>query len=176
MDYPKRAALLTAVIDELRAHESWCGETHVQKAVYVLQEMFGVPLELPFILYKYGPFCFDLRDELSAMRADGFVDLELQPPYGPRFCVTETGEKWQRRYASTLDEHREAIRRVAQKLRDRPVDDLERLTTALLVTRQKDDPGTTEGRVERLLELKPHVSAELAADAVAEIEEWLAQS
>lgn len=176
MDYPKRSALLVALIDALREQGSWCGETHLQKAVYVLQEMFGVPLELPFILYKYGPFSFDLRDELSAMRADGLVDLEYKPPYGPRFLATEMGEGWQERFPKTLGRHQDAIRQVAEKIRDRPVDELERLTTALLVTRQKDAPSTTAGKEKRLRELKPHVSSVQAREAVAEIEGWLTAS
>ena len=36
-------AVLLSLIDNLQAKGSWCGETHVQKATYFIQELFGVP-------------------------------------------------------------------------------------------------------------------------------------
>jgi hypothetical protein len=59
------------------------GETHMQKATFFLQELIKVPLGFEFLLYKHGPFSFDLRDELTFMRAQGFLRLEPQYPYGP---------------------------------------------------------------------------------------------
>jgi len=43
-----------------------------------LQDLMRVPLELEFILYKHGPFSFDLRSELTSLRADELVKLEPQ--------------------------------------------------------------------------------------------------
>jgi uncharacterized protein YwgA len=60
MDRLRRAAILTRLIEQLRNGGSWCGETHVQKATFFLQELLNVPLSLDFILYKHGPFSFDL--------------------------------------------------------------------------------------------------------------------
>lgn len=82
MERLAREAVLLSLVEKLRQAGSWCGETHVQKATYFLQEVAGVPLGFPFILYKHGPFSFDLRDELTAMRADGFLTLEPRDPYG----------------------------------------------------------------------------------------------
>ena len=68
MDRLQRASVLLALNEQLRAAGSWAGETHMQKATYFLQHLMGVPLAFDFILYKHGPFSFDLRDELTAMR------------------------------------------------------------------------------------------------------------
>ena len=90
MDRLRRDVIVIRVIKALREHGSWCGETHVQKAVYLLQEMAGAQTGFDFILYKHGPFSFDLRDELTALRADELLSLERQPwPYGPRIAPTE---------------------------------------------------------------------------------------
>ena len=92
MDRLKRAALITKLVDRLREENSWCGETHVQKAVYFLQTLFNAPTDFEFILYKHGPFSFDLRDELTSLRADEVLALEVQLPYGPRIFTTERGK------------------------------------------------------------------------------------
>lgn len=88
MNRLKKDALLCELADQLRHSGSWCGETHVQKATYFLQELRRVPLEFEFVLYRHGPFSFDLRDELTAMRADGFLDLSERGPYGPSLVPT----------------------------------------------------------------------------------------
>ena len=83
MDRLRRAALLTRLIELLRKKGSWCGETHIQKSTFFVQNLMKVPLSFDFILYKHGPFSFDLRDELTGLRADGLIRLEPQWPYGP---------------------------------------------------------------------------------------------
>jgi uncharacterized protein YwgA len=69
MDRLWRASLLLTMNEELRRAGSWAGETHMQKAIFFLQELIKVPLGFEFLLYKHGPFSFDLRDELTFMRA-----------------------------------------------------------------------------------------------------------
>jgi hypothetical protein len=53
-------ALVGAIIKELADAGSWCGETHIQKTAYVAKELLGVPIAASFILYKHGPYSFDL--------------------------------------------------------------------------------------------------------------------
>ena len=91
MDQLQRASLIIDLIEKLTEKGSWCGETHIQKAVYFLQELTKVPMGFNFILYKHGPFSFDLRDELAAMRAYRLLEIELRPPYGPGLFPTESG-------------------------------------------------------------------------------------
>jgi uncharacterized protein YwgA len=46
--------------------------------MYILETVLGVPSGFEFILYKHGPFSFDLRDELGSLRTDGFIEWELK--------------------------------------------------------------------------------------------------
>lgn len=81
----------------------WCGETHLQKATFLLEDGCDVPLDFDSVLYKYGPFSFDLHDELEDLRAQGFIRLEPQAyPYGPRIAVTERGQHLLERHPKTL--------------------------------------------------------------------------
>src|SRR5438874_1611684 len=107
----QRAAVLASLIEELRAHESWCGETHIQKNVYVLEELLDVGLEFEFILYKHGPYSFDLADELLELRADRLVEPEPpKPPYRPRLKLTESGRRLLETYPKTVALYDEQVK------------------------------------------------------------------
>lgn len=167
----QRAALLTELVEQMRAQNSWCGETHLQKATFFLQGLFDVDLGYEFIVYKHGPFSFDLRDELGELVSDRLIRYEPQlPPYGPRIAATEEGERVQNIYPRTLARHAAKIRFVAEKLDARGVVYLERLATALYVTLEHPQAGQNE-RVRSLRVLKPHIGEPAALQAVEEVDQ-----
>lgn len=170
MERLQRDSVLLALNEELRKAGSWAGETHMQKAVFFLQELMHVPLGFDFILYKHGPFSFDLRDELTSMRAQGFLHLDPQYPYGPTLVAGEKSELLKNVYQQVLEEYRPPIRFVAQKLGAKTVSGLERTATALYVTLR--DVGAGD-RVRRLIQLKPHIAAQEAQAAVSEVDQIL---
>jgi uncharacterized protein YwgA len=162
----QKAALLTAFVEKLSKKGSWCGETHIQKATYFLQELLDVPTGFLFIFYKHGPFSFDLRDELTAMRADGL--LELRPrslPYGPSLIATQRGRSLETLYTHTLEQYDKKLDFVAEKLGDKGVADLEQLATALYVTMEQPD-GNKNTKAKRIHGLKPHVSVKESKSAI----------
>ena len=65
MERLQKAAILTELADQLRREGSWCGHTHMQKATYFLQDLLEVPTGYEFILYKHGPYSFDLSEEMT---------------------------------------------------------------------------------------------------------------
>lgn len=167
----QKAAVLVELADQMRAHGSWCGETHLQKATYFVQQLFDQELDFEFILYKHGPFSFELRDELMSLRADGLIQLQKQPyPYGPTLEPTEAGEQTKVTYPKTLRDRRAALAFVAEHLGSKDVNQLERIATALYVTREQPQADAT-ARAQRIHELKPHVSLENAAQAVQELDQ-----
>lgn len=169
MDRLRRAATLTRLIEELRDRGSWCGETHVQKAAYFLQQLMKVPLGLDFILYKHGPFSFDLRDELTALRADGLIVLEPQWPYGPQIGLTDGSDYIQKLFPNTLKKYARSISFTAEKLGGKNVAELERLATALYVTNRRG-AALAEERAEEMTRLKPHIPLENAMAAVEAVD------
>lgn len=175
MERMKRAALLSKLVEELRLHGSWCGETHIQKATLFLQELTSVPLDMDFILYKHGPFSFDLRDELTSMRADELLELEPQWPYGPRVLPTERSQHLQKLYAKTVARYEPAISFVATRLGDKGVSELERVATAYFLTINGGSDESAEVRARCLVKAKPHVRSEDALTAVREADEIIAE-
>jgi hypothetical protein len=57
-----------------------------------------------------------------------------------------------------------------EKLGNKGVVDLERLATALFVTRRAEPGASVDERSTRLTALKPHISAESARTAVEEVD------
>ena len=171
MERLRKAALLTRLVQKLHNHGSWCGETHIQKATYFLQTLMGVPLGFDFILYKHGPFSFDLRDELTALRADALLGLEARRPYGARIVPTEQSGYIQDHYPKTLAKYGDRIEFVAQRLGDQDVVELERLATALYVKEALGENASKEERVEKLTTLKPHIPKENARTAIEEVDQ-----
>ena len=175
MDRVKRAALITCLVQQLRGQGSWCGETHVQKAVYFLQTLLHVPLQLQFVLYKHGPFSFELRDDLTGFRADELLALELYP-YGPRLAVTKQGRYIQSIRAITLAKYKGRIDFVAKQLGDKDVRALERLATALFVTRNFGAVTARAVRSRELTRLKPHIPATAATKSMKELDRLMRES
>lgn len=169
-------AVLAGLTRRLDEHGSWTGETHIQKAAYLLHALTNVPFDFDFILYKHGPFSFQLRDELASMRADRLLERQPQPaPYGPRIVVTDRGRELEERFTRTMDRYGPMVNWVAEQVGPKNVLELERLATALWITRHQ--PGTDpEMRATELSRIKPHVNRDAAVLAVGEIDEMLEQA
>jgi uncharacterized protein YwgA len=169
MNEQTQAAILLSLIEHLKNSGSWCGETHVQKATYFLQELMGVPLDFDFILYKYGPYSFALSDELVGMRADSLIRLSPNPPYGPSFAPGEATEQFKKQFPRTLKKFEKEIDFVARQLGGKPVSELEALSTALYVKLRHQGDIERERHVQLLRELKPHIRPDFAGNAVTEL-------
>ena len=170
MDRMKRSALLTRLIARLRESNNWCRETDIQKVVYFAQSLGQIPTEYEFILYKHGPFSFDLRDELTALRADGLLRLEPQRPYGVRIIPTKQSEYVQKLYPKTLRNYEDKIEFVIGELGRKGGVELDRLGTALYVKMNPGSRVSVVERTERVKELAPHILPEDAHNAVQEVD------
>lgn len=170
MDQLKREALLVDLVKNLEKAGSWAGETHVQKTTFFLQEMLEIPLGFEFILYKHGPFSFDLRDELASMRADVLLRLDSKlPAYGPSIVAGEGADALTSRFPKTIERYRLKIDFAARQVGTKDVSELERLATALWVT-TRGGVKDAEKRATLLVQLKPHVDRPQAQDAVKTVD------
>ncbi|MGA8598744.1 MAG: hypothetical protein WB676_28845 [Bryobacteraceae bacterium] len=164
----QRESIVQALADALRSRGSWTGETHVQKTMYFLQELLGVPTGFEFILYKHGPYSFDLGDALSSMMADGFLEWQPREPYGPSIIPGPASERLKKLFPKTREKYKPQINFVADQLAKKDVRELERIATALLVSK-KEKAGVRE-RANQIHQLKPHVSLPDAISAVEELD------
>lgn len=163
----QRSAIILSLIESLHHKGSWCGETHIQKSTYFLQDMLDVPLGFDFILYKHGPFSFDLNDELAAMRANDILTLRPRPPYGPSILPGPRSEQLKKLSPRTLSKYHKNVEFVARELSAYGVADLERLATAVYVTAGQSLSNTPRDKqAEHIHSLKPHISVQAAMDSL----------
>lgn len=164
--------LLVTLAEKLRDNGSWAGETHLQKATYILERVLNVPIEFDFILYKHGPFSFDLRNEIGSLRAEGFLEWEVKShQYGPSLKPGPMRDVLQRQFGGTIDAFIGKIDFVTSRLGNRNVAELERLATAIFLT--LDEKISSQQRATRINELKRHVSVPEAESAVGEADKLL---
>ena len=164
MQLGERRALICSLVKAMHEDGSWVGETHIQKCVYFLQEMLKVPVGYDYILYKHGPYCFDLQRELAVMRARRQLTIEPRLPYGPSIRLGSRGEV----NLDRVEQHSEAVSFVAGHFSNKDVRELERLSTAFFVKIQ--NPSLDDSQVvPRIRQLKPHIDDAQAREAVSEI-------
>lgn len=174
MDEKQQRALICALADRLHQEGSWCGSTHIQKAAYVAARWLGVPefRNLGFTLYIYGPFSFRLKEELSVMRGEGWLDDHFGPgqTYGPTL-----------RPGGRMDgklEARPEFDFIAEEFGGKGVVELERLTTALMASEPEErgmDAPARE-RAEQVREWKRHLSEDEALQAVRSADALIARA
>lgn len=172
-DRAERAATIAYLAEQMKDRGSWTGETHIQKSMYFLQELADGPRLFEFTMYLYGPFSFDLRDELSAMRADGLMKLIPKPPYGPTLEPTDTARRLISIEDSFIRPYEAKIEFIAEKLGQSGVGTLERMATTHYV-KKKVGTGDPKKVIAEMRRLKPHFSeysASLSLEKVREIEQ-----
>jgi|LGVF01.1.fsa_nt_gb hypothetical protein len=173
----QRVAVLLSLIGSLKEHGSWCGETHIQKSTYLLQDLLEVPMGFEFILYKHGPYSFDLSDEITAMRADRLLKLQPQPyPYGPSILPDAGGERVRDRFPKTITRYASKVDFIAAQLGAKRVADLERLATAFYITNEEKPDDNVNSRALAIHNLKPHISEEEARESVMDVDQIIAEA
>ena len=149
----ERHAVLLDLIGGLNDAGSWTGETHVQKCAYFLEAGLEVPLDLDFILYKHGPYSFDLADLIGELRGKLLVALERTPaPYGPKLIVSQSGTALVGRFPRIVGKFHEPIEFVSKSLGLRNVKELERVANRVvcdtavrwLRRRSRSEAGSTQ--------------------------------
>jgi uncharacterized protein YwgA len=172
MTQVQRQAVFLSLIDALQRHGSWCGETHIQKSAYFVQEVFGVPLDFNFILYKHGPYSFDLNDELTALRADQLLTVQPAGGYGAHLYPGPEASAFLARFPQTVRRYARAVETVAGEFGKRTVAELERLATALYVLRNFPTANDDE-QAARINQFKPHVAVPEARAAITAVREFI---
>lgn len=165
-------AIVGLIIQELKSQGSWCGETHIQKTAFVARDVWGVPLSTPFVLYKHGPYSFDLNSVLASMRADRVLALIPQQNYGPSFALESAFGAVAEKFKTEIDKMKTKVERVAGFFGRKNVADLERVATAIFIT-LKGPNASSEVRATELNKLKPHIAIADALDAIAEADNFL---
>ena len=164
--------MILRAIEGLRGKGSWTGKTHVIKTLFLASCRTQLPFD--YILYKHGPYSFDVETELEQMRSYRAVDSSLVSGYGPQL-KEGPGKEF-------LTEHRmdpaqaAAIDEACRFVGSSDVAKLEALASVAWI-RNREGVTSAHAVVARLRELKPHIPQDTAVWAEGEVRaKWLAAS
>lgn len=160
--------LVGRVVEILDEMQSWCGETHIQKTAYVAKVVEHVPFESQFILYKHGPYSFEMNSVLNYMRSQNILLVTPQGNYGSSYKLNDGIWAAVSRSAKVRFEAFDApLRFVCNQFANKKVVELERIATAIYVRLNFKDLDLQK-QVRKLNELKPHIDISEAQLAFSE--------
>jgi len=149
-------AIILKIIESLQANGSWTGKTHIQKSIFLFQETTPVDKLFTFVLYKHGPYSFEIEDELEQMKsyaaisikAVGQVGVELKPSVNAAYVED---------HAALSSTERQNIEKIGEFVGAKNVMELERIATTVWV-RSREGLTDSTAVAARVHALKPHVS------------------
>ena len=159
MDYTKHQYIIAAVA-ALKTAGSWTGKTHVQKTLALTSLLGEDALPFEFVLYKHGPFSFDVDHELDQMQSYNAIDVISVAQYGTTIKI-EKGSSFPKEYGDADPIILARIQAVANFNGSRGVVDLEALATSTWI-RKKEGIGSDAAVLARLKDLKPHLAEGVA--------------
>ncbi len=158
MTTSKDMIIIGGVVKTLCEHNSWSSETHVQKTLYIAKHVRNVPLTAEFLLYKHGPYSFELNKSISHMLARNILRSTQNAGFGPSLDLNRPmWEALDSAAGGYFAQHRDKIEFVCQYLANRNVSELERISTAIFVDINFPQLNSNS-KVRKLTELKPHIS------------------
>jgi len=159
--------LVGGVAKRLKQKGSWVGETHIQKTCFVAKIRRNLPIESEFVLYKHGPYSFDLNKSLAHMQGRMLLLRRPNPGYGPTLELNEAlWNALDRSLKGLFSRYESDISDVCDFLGKKNVAELEKIATAIYVADVLNLPkGDQAGKI---TEIKPHISIEAAREAVHE--------
>ena len=169
MEEKDRVNFICFLLGALKDKNGWAGMTHLQQGCYIAQRMLSVPLDYKFIQYTYGPYAFDLRDEVRMLR-DHFILIQGFPPigYGCSYDFYEDVEKWVEAKKDNC-KFKDEINFIAGWFLDKPAGILVALAAAYMINEKYPDAGREE-RIKKLIAWKPFMTEPEAISCFEDVE------
>ncbi|AEA46126.1 hypothetical protein Arcve_0085 [Archaeoglobus veneficus SNP6] len=145
----KNSDLILYVVKKLNEVGSWAGNTHLQKIIYLIQSTCNIKL-YDFVLYHYGPYSFDLREDVDLLTISNYLERDVDE-FGYHYRLSSVLEP------SIPSEIRDKVDRIVKVFGKAPTTLLELITTVDYVARKS--PGKSDNEiVEIVKKIKPHFS------------------
>lgn len=177
-DLWNKVGLISNLTKELELTKTQFGKTAVMKYLYILQEVFKVPLGYEFSLYTYGPYCSDVLSDLDYTEAiDGVKIYSVDTGTGgysikPSYKTDEYLIKSR----DFLSKNAESINAVIKLFGGMSARDLELRSTIIYLYKnylQNNWEIDSNEIASDVKELKPYFSTEEILDAYDQLEKML---
>ena len=169
MDRLKKAALISEMLDRITAKGSWAGETHLQMCLFFLQEMRDIPTGYFFQIYKYGPYSFDLHDEIIHLRCDRIISL-VPRKYGSSLKNSRRSLQFRKHFPKTLEKYSDDMDFIAEHFGNLKANGLGALATSYYFILQ-DKNISDEEIAEKVNKAKPYISIPEGIESAQRVKE-----
>jgi len=150
------------------------GKTQVQKLVYFAQHC-GMPLQYRYQIYRYGPYSFDLSQELSSLDSLGVLNMQSAPSgYGLDISVGKFADRFK-----LEPRYQKKIQKIVKDFGSNTVAQLEVKATihfVFSVVKKTASGGKTRPQVvQKVHALKPHFSQSFIKRCYSDLEQanWI---
>jgi len=145
----KKSDLVLYVVEKLNEVGSWAGNTHLQKIIYLVQSTCNFRL-YDFVLYHYGPYSFDLREDVDFLTISNYLERDADE-FGYHYRLSSSLEP------SIPSEIQERVNKIVKVFGKAPTTLLELITTVDYVV--KKSPGKSDREIVEIVKrIKPHFS------------------
>lgn len=152
-----RLGVIKYVVENLKSP----GKMTIQKTLYFVQESLGVPLGYEYVMHYYGPYSFELDDNLTEMQAMGILAISsyLHSQGGIGYEIS-LGKNAHRVPEIPLD-YKDKIDRVVRFIKSLDVEKMELCATihfVQVILKEKKRVCDEEAVVKGTKQLKPKFS------------------
>lgn len=147
------------------------GKTVLQKLVYIMQELYGLPIDYDYCLYNYGPYCKELDNDLSYIALLDGVNVDWNV-IGYKISPSKKAEHYIEKAQDFLSKNNELIDLTIQNFGNMQAKDLELRSTIIFVYKQSSSSRENKNRqelIKKVGEIKPHFSVQEIEKAYDEL-------
>ena len=169
MERYERLALVAATVDALNQHDSRASRAHVHKTMYFVQRWSGLEPPYSFIIYQYGPYAFQLDEDIGELLSFSALSSEAaRDGYGVRYATGKPARSLVADYERALAPWQPVLEFAADQLGTRKSNELQLLGTTAIVL---GSLGEVDQRaiVAEVRRLKPQYSESEVEQAIREV-------
>ena len=131
----------------------------------------NAPFEWIFVIYKFGPYSFDLAHLIGEIHSCRLVELMLQWWFQPKIKVMRYGKDFYEDINELCYKYRKQIEFVKEELGSQNLSEIELLATGLyIISYEKVHDKTVENRSRILNHLKSHIKLNDASTFIGEVD------
>jgi uncharacterized protein YwgA len=167
----EKYGVIAELADQLDDKSPQFGKTALQKLVYILQEVYGVPCGYDYVLYNYGPYCGELSSDLTYFSLLEGVNVDWSGK-GYEISPSKHTEQFIEKACDFLSRYEDPISKTVQYFGAMSAKDLELRTTIIFVSKQMTNQEEYERRrlvINKVNEIKPHFSIQEIENAYDEL-------
>lgn len=155
--------LQKATILKIVSDKSGLGKTAMMKFIFILQEVFKIPLGYNYEIYTYGPYSSEVVEDIELVKYNKWLDIEVEEyktgHIGYHINLTDSGKNEIQQMNELSTEHSQNIKSVLDLFGNKNVKELE-LSTTILYTYKSYKKNNWEiskkDIVNDVKEIKPH--------------------